>query len=86
MGGTPFPIPNRAVKPHSADGTRKGRVGRRQDNVIYSKGRLGRGVFLSLKMFDIRDHYARIKCQSLIDRGKGCSQLFNNQFEGNSNE
>lgn len=45
MGGTPFPIPNRAVKPHSADGTRKGRVGRRQDNVIYSKRRLERGVF-----------------------------------------
>ena len=32
MGETPFSIPNRAVKSHSADGTRfkPGRVGRRQ--------------------------------------------------------
>ena len=30
-GGTPVPIPNTAVKPASADGSRKARVGRRQD-------------------------------------------------------
>ena len=30
-GGTPVPIPNTAVKPISADGSRKARVGRRQD-------------------------------------------------------
>ena len=30
-GGTPVPIPNTAVKPASADDSRKAKVGRRQD-------------------------------------------------------
>lgn len=30
-GGTPVPFPNTEVKPVSADGSRKARVGRRQD-------------------------------------------------------
>jgi len=33
-GGTPVLIPNTAVKPSRADGTRKGRVGRRQHRVL----------------------------------------------------
>ena len=33
-GATPDPIPNSAVKPTSTDGTRKGRVGRRQNKVL----------------------------------------------------
>ena len=33
-GGTPVLIPNTAVKPSRADGTRKGRVGRRQHRLL----------------------------------------------------
>ena len=36
-GGTPVLIPNTAVKPICADGTRKGRVGRRQHRVLKNK-------------------------------------------------
>ncbi len=34
VGVTPVLIPNTEVKPNSADGTRKGRVGRRQNREI----------------------------------------------------
>ena len=34
-GGTPVPFPNTEVKPISADGSRKARVGRRQDLILF---------------------------------------------------
>ena len=48
--GTPVPMPNTAVKPHNADGTRKGRVGSRWVFYIRPDHRNGDSVFFFASM------------------------------------
>lgn len=60
--GTPVPIPNTEVKTASADGTRKGRVGRRQDLHLFYKDKKTRLMpcFLFVLYFQFNSYRAMI--------------------------
>src|SRR3989344_5115225 len=58
-GGTPVLIPNTAVKPSRSDGSRKGRVARRQQKVLKNGGASRKGrASVHCKLFAV--HYSHV--------------------------